>query len=136
MADAAFEVAIAPTDADRFGRPLILRNVANGNRSVADMPAADTGDELAQIAHVAGVGPVEKEFTHRRLEIDCLEVGPKAAQEMSRQWQNVLTALAQRRHGEYPARDPVVEVVAEFTGLDGPAQILVGGADQAERGAV
>ena len=60
--------------------------------------------------------------------------GRNIAQEMPRQWQDVLAPLLQRRHPKDPAGDPVVQVAAEMPALDRLRQVPVGRADQPERG--
>jgi len=100
------------------------------------MAAADPRDQLAQIAHITRVGPIEQKFAHRRREVGRSDIGPKGPEKVPRQRHDVFSTLAQRWHAEYPACDPEIQIVAEFAFLYGLSQVFVGGAHETERGAM
>ena len=136
MADTAFELGIAPPTLDCFGWTLFFRNIADRDGPGTDMPTADACNQLAEIAHITWIAPIEHEFPHGAFEVDHANIGPKHLEEMPRERQNILATFAQWRHPKDPAGNPVIEVVAEFAACYGALQVLVGSADQPECGAV
>ncbi|HXV20177.1 MAG TPA: hypothetical protein VD811_04180, partial [Desulfuromonadales bacterium] len=65
---------------------------------------------------------------------DALAAGVELLDEGLRQQGDVLLALAQRRQVDGDDAEPVVEVLAEIPLVDLPAQVLVGGGDDAHVG--
>ena len=90
-------------------------------------------DHVAQLAHVAGVvvGEQQPLGLGRELGGRLAHAGGEARQEVRRQRQDVLAALAQRRHADVEDVEAVVEVEAERAALDLVGQVLVGRRDDA-----
>src|SRR3954466_3492907 len=115
---------------------LVVGQIADRDRSRTDMPAADPRDQLAQIADVPGIAPVEQIFAHRTVEIRDRNAGLEQLEEMSRQRQDVLAPPLQRRPPKNPAAEPMVEIMAELAAFDAFQQVAVGGGHEPELAAL
>jgi hypothetical protein len=108
-------------DAARFFQ---AERAGGHHRRVAEQ--AGSLHEVRQLAHVAGPRVGEERGTRLVTEASGREVviGARAAEEVVGEEEDVLTTLTQRREMDGDHREPVVQVGAEPTGLDGGLQVL------------
>src|SRR3989454_6010320 len=91
----------------------------------------DAFDHVAQLANVPGPAIAEKSRAgvgREGLRWQAV-LGAGAGQEVVGQEQNILAALAERRHPERQHREPVVEVLPEPPCPCGAREVLVSGSD-------
>ena len=135
LGDASFEPFVRPHVTQPTGRPVLFGNVAYGDWPGPRVSNRDPLHQLAKFADVAWIGAVQKVFAQVSVELRRL-LGQDHAQEMRGQWQDIFSALSQRRREEDTAGDPVIQVQPELSLLDEFLQIAVGRGYQAEIGAL
>lgn len=116
------------------GRPVIVRDVTNRDRTVPHMAMAHPLNQLTKIPDIARVLTGEQERAHGGLELMRRSVRAGPREKVPRERFDILAPLVQRRQPELPRGDTVVQVKPEPAGLLIPNKVTIGGTDQPEVG--
>jgi hypothetical protein len=91
-----------------------VRDVTDGDRSVARVALHHARDELSELAHIPGIVSHDQELAYDRIQLHGPCRRHQLVDEMLREHENVVLTLPQRNCATTPASDTMEEISTEM----------------------